>query len=424
MTPKCESAFYMLQSLVSIEEFLGSMHIMGEKLRFKNEPEIKLGHIKGDVAIENCPIVIPEKGKEIVIEGELNIRGDTEIHGSLKAEYLEIDGRNTSEIDGNLTIARSIRVRRGQLRVTGSATANKISIGAALNVGQNLSATNISIGGALKVGGNTTAEDISVGGAIKVEGHLDAKSLNVGGAAKCNTGKIGKVDVGGAFKAEGAVEIGSIDVGGAIVVGPGSRVLNIDVGGSFKSEGDVAFEDLDVGGAAKFAGEAKGKRVDVGGSVKAEKSLMLTEKLDVGGAVVVSTNLVVGEEIEVGGSLEAGNLIEAPVIDVGGSIRASHIKASKDFRIGRRGEVRGFVESPDITVSESARGGSYFGDSIRVEERARVKNLYGRQIYLERDVRVEGETLYVERFEAEPGVYFGKEPQQVKQLPNPKDLVN
>jgi cytoskeletal protein CcmA (bactofilin family) len=413
----------MRQGLVSMEQLLGSMHIMGEKIRFKNEHEVTLGHIKGDVEIENCQTIIPEKGKEIVIEGELNIRGDTEIQGSLKAEYLEIDGRNTSEIDGDLTIARSVRVRRGQLRVTGSATANKIAVGAALTVGQNLTAQKISIGGALKVSGDAIAEDISIGGAIKVEGNITAESLSVGGAAKCNTGKIGKVDVGGAFKAEGVVEIGSIDVGGAIVVGPGSKVLNIDVGGSFKSEGDILFEDLDVGGTARFAGDAKGKRVDVGGSVKAEKSLILTEKLDVGGAAVIGTDLVVGEEIEVGGSLEAGNLIEAPVIDVGGSIKAVHIKATKDFRIGRRGEVRGFVESPDITVSESSRGGSFYGNSIRVEERARVKNLYGREIYLERDVRVEGELQYTERFEAEPGVYFGKEPQQVKQLPKPTDLV-
>ena len=85
--------------------------------------------------------------------------------------------------------------------------------------------------------------------------------------------------------------------------------------------------------------------------------------------------------------------------------------------------MSGFVESGDITVGEKSRGASYYGDSIRVEERARVKNLYGREIYIERDVTVEGEVLYTERLEAEQGVRFGKEPQQVKSLPNAEDLL-
>ncbi|MFX1301373.1 MAG: hypothetical protein ACFFDE_10630 [Promethearchaeota archaeon] len=396
---------------------------MGEKLQFKNEHELKLGYIKGDVKVENCRMIIPEKGNEIVIDGELFIRGDTVIEGSLKAEYLEIDGRNTTEIHGDLVVVRSVRVEKGQLEIEGSATANRFDVGAALSVGKDLQAAKVSIGGALSVKGDATVEDINVGGAVKIGGKVDSKTINVGGAVKCNTGTIGKVNVGGAFKAEGAVEIGDIDVGGAVVVGPGSKVLNIDVGGSFKSEGDLTFEKLDCGGAAKLAGKATGKNVDVGGSVKAEESLVLAEKLDVGGSVVVNTDLIVAGEIEVGGSLRAGNLIESPIIDIGGSIKGTRIKALKEFRIGRRGEVSGFVESPDITVSERVRGASFYGDTIRVEERARVKNLYGREIYIERDVTVEGEVLYTDSIEAESGVHFRKEPEQVQKLPNPDELA-
>lgn len=396
---------------------------MGEKLRFKNERELKLGHITGDVKIENCRTVIPEKGKEIVIDGELFIRGDTVIEGSLKAEYLEIEGRNTTEIHGDLIVARSVRVKNGKLKIEGSATANKIDVGAALSVGQDLQATKVSVGGALAVKGDANVEDINVGGTVAIDGKVDCKTINVGGAVKCNTGTIGKVNVGGSFKAEGAVEIGSIDVGGAVVVGPGSKVLDIDVGGSFKSEGDLIFEKLDCGGAAKLMGKATGKNVDVGGSVKADESLVLAEKLEVGGSVVVNTDLMVAGEIDVGGSLRAGNLIESPIIDIGGSIKGTRIKALKEFRIGRRGEVSGFVESPDITVSEKVRGASFYGDTIRVEERARVKNLYGRAIYIERDVTVEGEVLYTESLEAESGVNFRKEPELVKKLPNPDELI-
>jgi hypothetical protein len=52
-----------------------------------------------------------------------------------------------------------------------------------------------------------------------------------------------------------------------------------------------------------------------------------------------------------------------------------------------------------------------------------VKNLYGREIYIERNVTVEGEVLYTDRLEAESGVNFRKEPEQVKKLPNPDELV-
>lgn len=396
---------------------------MSEKFRFENERELKLGHIKGDVDIKNCSIIIPEKGDEIVIEGALRVRGDTVIQGSLRAEYLEIDGRNTSEIHGNLTVARSVHVGRGKLEIEGSASANKFDVGAALSVGKDLQATKVSVGGALSVKGNATVDDLNVGGAVKIGERIDAKTLRVGGAARCNSGIIGKVDVGGSFKAEGAIEIGSIDVGGAVVVGPDSKVLSIDVGGSFKSTGDLTFEELDVGGAAKFTGNATGKSVDVGGAVKAEQSLTLSEKLDVGGAIAVNTDLVVGEEIDVGGSLRAGRKVESPIVRVGGSIKAIHIKADKEFSIGRRGEVSGFVQAHEITVEEKARGDSFYGDSIRVEEQARVKNLYGREIYIERNATIEGEVQYTEKLEVEPGVNFRQEPAQVKQLPNPENLL-
>ena len=235
---------------------------MGEKFRYEKESDLKLGHIKGDVELKRCRRIHPEKGDTIIIDGRLSVKGDIVVEGSLQAEYLEIDGDNTSEIRGDLTIARAVNVRRGKLEVSGSATANRVDIGAALSVEKDLTAEKVSIGGALKVGGNAKVEDIRVGGAVKIEGNIDSTKLDVGGAVKCNTGTIGKVSVGGAFKADGAMDIGEIDVGGAVVVGPGSTVLKVDVGGSFKSEGEFLFEEVDAGGSAKFAGNAKGKTIE------------------------------------------------------------------------------------------------------------------------------------------------------------------
>jgi len=246
--------------------------------------------------------------------------------------------------------------------------------------------------------------------------------MKVGGSGKCNTGTIALVNIGGSFKSEGAVDIEEIDVGGSTVVGPGSKVGTVDVGGSFKSLGDVTFGDIDVGGAVKFAGTATGESIDVGGSLKVDGDLNLSEDLDVGGKVSVEGNIKCEKKIKVGGVITATGRIESFRIIVGGRIEADYIKAHNGFRVGRRSEVIGFVESEEILVRERGRTETLYGDNIRIEDRARIKNIYGREIYLEREVVVEGEVLYTESIEMEDGVKIGKGPDKVDKLPPPEDL--
>lgn len=400
------------------------MKKMGEKQRFEKEKQVKIGRIDGDVEIRDCDSIVPLKGSEIVVEGTLHIRGRPPvIEGSLKCEYLDIDCRDEVEIRGNLTVATSVKVDRGRLIIDGSARARRFSISSALEVKENIECTTVSCGGSLRVGGDIKAEKLSVGGAARIGGKIEVEDLSAGGAASCSHGIVGRVNVGGAFKATGAMEIGDLDVGGAAVVGPGSKILDIDVGGAFKCSGELVFEELDVGGSAKVEGDATGKDVNVGGVLKVSGSLVLTEDLDVGGVVAVGRDLRVNGAIEVGGKLEAGGEIEGNRISVGGGIRAVYIKAHEEFRIGRRGEVRGFVEARDIIVSEKVRGESFYGESIRIEEKARVRNLYGRDIYIERGVVVEGDILYTGKIETERNVDLRVEPQKVGKLPSPQKVA-
>ncbi|MFW9806657.1 MAG: hypothetical protein ACFFFK_08015, partial [Candidatus Thorarchaeota archaeon] len=102
---------------------------------------------------------------------------------------------------------------------------------------------------------------------------------------------------------------------------------------------------------------------------------------------------------------------------------AEYIKATDGFRIGKRSEVRGFVESNEILIRERARTESLYGNDIRIEERARVGSIYGKTIYIERDAIVEGEVLYTDRLEAEDGVTFREEPKKVGQLPAPEQVA-
>lgn len=396
---------------------------MTESLKFKREEQVQLGQVDGDVEIKDCRVVVPKYGSEIIINGTLLIKGRTLVQGSLKCERLEIDGRDEVEIEGDLSVASSVQVESGGLSVKGSAQANRFDVDSALRVGKNLECKTVHCGGALKVEGDAKAEQVNVGGTISVGGTIDVVELDVGGAAKCNVGNIKRVEVGGAFKATGAMEIDDLDVGGAAVVGPGSKILSVDVGGSFKSLGDVTFEKIDVGGAAKIEGDAKGETIDIGGVLKVEGHLTLTGELKVGGLVKIGKDLQAIKGVRVGGTLKVEGSIESPIVDIGGAIKATYIKAEKEFRIGRRGEVQGFVEGGQILIRERARGESFYGESIRVEEKARVKSLYGRDIYLERGVTVEGDLLYTGTLEMEKDVQLRKEPQKVDKLPSPQELT-
>jgi cytoskeletal protein CcmA (bactofilin family) len=199
-------------------------------------------------------------------------------------------------------------------------------------------------------------------------------------------------------------------------------VESIDVGGSFKSFGDFDFGDIDVGGAVKIEGPARGISIDVGGTLHVEKSLFLKDMLDVGGAVNIDENLQCSR-IDVGGTLTVKGRIDGDTIDVGGRILTKHAKVTNDIRIGKRGEVQGFVEAKSILIRERARAETLYGDEIRVEERGRVKNLYGRAIYLERESTVEGEILYTESCQVEDRVAMKAQPRRVDALPSPDQLI-
>jgi cytoskeletal protein CcmA (bactofilin family) len=409
---------------------------MTEVQILRNRDRVELGTVQGDVEIRDCRLIVPQQGEQITVTGTIRVRGDTVIEGSLKAYSLRTEHCDI-EIQGDLVVETTVTIDKGSIEVKGSASAKQIQAdatigiggdlicgsgkaGGAIRVSKNAKAMRLSAGGSVAVNGDAEVERLDAGGSVSVGGRVEAKEMAAGGSGRCNSGKISRVSIGGSFKAEGAVEVDEIDVGGAVSVGPGSKVGSVDVGGAFKASGDLTFGKIDVGGAVKIEGSAQGALIDVGGAVHVQGSLTITEKLDVGGTAVVDQDLRCSSTIDVGGTLTAGGRIDSMSIDVGGRIEAKYIRAEETFRIGKRGEVRGFVESKDIVIRERARVESLYGDQIRVEERARVKSIYGRSVYLEREVVVEGEVLYTDSFEAEERVVLKTEPRKVDQLPPPE----
>jgi len=412
---------------------------MSNNLEYHNEDAVELDTAEGDVVIRDCGTLRPKKSKEIAIGGALIVYEELSVEGDLRCDRLELKTRDRVVVNGSLYVAKSIDARKGSIEVEDNLEARDIDAGAALRVGGNLKciaakagasvavegdaeAQRLTGGGSVKVGGRCKVERMSGGGSVSVGGRIETEELDAGGSGKAVDGAIKKVSVGGSFKAEGAIVIDDLDVGGSASVGPGSKVRNVDIGGTFRAEGDLEFGAIDVGGTVKIEGNAHGDSIDVGGAVKAEGNLTLAQGLDVGGTVAVDGNLKCDDKIKVGGTVKVEGRIDTFRIVVGGEISASYIKATDGFRIGKRAEVSGFVESREILIRERARTDSLYGDDIRIEERARVGSIYGRIIYIERDAVVEGETLYTESIESESGVQFKEEPRKVDALPPPQQL--
>ena len=414
---------------------------MADKLSFKNEDLVELGKVDGDVEIRNCRTLAPAEGDTIIITGTLQIIDELDIDGSLQCGKLESKSRDQITVGGNLTIEKSADIPRGSLVVRGDANAREIRVGGSFKVEGNLECVAAKAGGSIKVMGDAKAQRLTGGGSVKIDGNVDvervsgggsvgiygkiqAEEFDAGGSGKAVRGFIKKVSVGGSFKAEESIEIEDLDVGGTAKVGPGSKVSTVDIGGTFKAEGEFEFGEINVGGTVKISGDAVGRTIDVGGTVKTEGNLEVTEGLTVGGTVDVGGNLKSDGKIKVGGTVRAEGRIDTFRIIVGGEIQAEYIKATDGFRIGKKSDVRGFVESNEILIRERARTDSLYGNDIRIEERARVGSVYGKTIYIERDVIVEGEVLYTDSLESEDGVTFREEPKKVDQLPPPEKLSN
>jgi cytoskeletal protein CcmA (bactofilin family) len=412
---------------------------MSDNLQYQNQDTVELDSAAGDVTVRSCRILTPKQANEIVIGGALIVYDELNVQGNLRCDRLELKTRDRIVVNGNLFVAKSVDARKGSIEVEKNLEARDIEAGATLRVGGNLKCTAAKAGGSIKVDGDVEAQRLTGGGSVKVDGlckvervagggsvsvhgKIEADEFDAGGSGRAVMGFIKKVSVGGSFKASEAIEIDDLDVGGSALVGPGSKVRNIDIGGTFKAEGPLEFGAIDVGGTVKLAGDAHGDTIDVGGTVKSEGNLTLTQGLDVGGTVSVHGDLKCDDKIKVGGTVRVEGRIDTFRIIVGGEISASYIKATDGFRIGKRAEVKGFVESKEILIRERARTDSLYGDDIRIEERARVGSIYGRKIYIERDAIVEGEVLYTESLESESGVSFREEPKKVDVLPPPEQL--
>ena len=393
---------------------------------------VTLSSVEGDLEVGRRAVVKGEGSPPTVaVSGTVYVEGDCVFDCNLSAENL--DGEDDVTIKGELEVRNRVKIEDGRLVVSGDMKAKRVEIDKSLRVEGDFKFDDVDIGGRLEVKGTTTGgridvggafdangevktESIDVGGSVRIRSKVDVRDIDVGGTIEIEGGRVGRVDIGGSFVSKGSLEFDEINVGGTVNLAGGCTGGDIDVGGSFKVEGDLKFRNIDVGGVVAISASAKGDDLDVGGKLKVGGGLHLSGKLDVGGVAEVRGELT-AERIEVGGKLHAGKANADSTVCVGGSIETIEGVQASYVRIGRRGRVEGPIRADEALISKRARVEDVYAKDITLERDVRARNLYGERIRLESGCQVTGEVRYTASLEVAPGVTFAKTPQKVDDLP-------
>jgi cytoskeletal protein CcmA (bactofilin family) len=340
-------------------------------------------------------------GGTVVVEGDLQVRGDVAAHDAA----LEVKGRLT---------ARRVDVDR-VLRVAGPATADRFEVGGILEGGQTMTAKHVSVGGKFRLAGRLEAETVEAGGAVDLR-EVSLERLEVGGTIRIGGGEVRKaIEVGGRFLAEGPLKFGSLDVGGFAEFKDSATGGSIDVGGVMNAARDLTFESLDIGGLGRILGNGIGGRVDIGGRFDVRGGFQISGAVEVGGAISVGEAFT-GASLEVGGKLEARRATFTDTVEIGGNaVTKDGLKAAR-IRLRRRSRVQGPVVGGDVQIERGARVEDVFGDVVELEERGEARRLVAARVRVLAGAEVQ-EVLYSVSAEVDPGARLGAPPRKVDPLP-------
>ncbi|RLE97543.1 MAG: hypothetical protein DRJ57_04410, partial [Thermoprotei archaeon] len=142
--------------------------------------EVRVGVVEGNLVLEEGSVVVPE-GECIEVKGSVLCRGFCVFKGPLKAHSLRARGGDV-EVEGSLTVDRSVEVRDGSLYVEGSLRAIRVRVDGSCEVEEVLEAESASVGGMLRAR-EVKAERVSVGSVLRAE-RVRGGKLAVGGSVE------------------------------------------------------------------------------------------------------------------------------------------------------------------------------------------------------------------------------------------------
>ena len=188
------------------------------------------------------------------------------------------------------------------------------------------------------------------------------------------------------------------------------------MGGVLESQGDVLLKGrLEAGGKVRLRGSLRASTVEVGGILEVRE--LRARRVEVGG-VFTAEEAVLVEHLEVGGRLKASWIEATDRAEVGGhaetlrGFKARHLILSRDTR------ATGPLIADRLEVGSHARIEDAWAQEAHLDHDAWVRNLYADRVELARDVRCEGEILYLTDARIDPTARCATPPRKVTQLPS------
>jgi cytoskeletal protein CcmA (bactofilin family) len=377
----------------------------------------KMGKVTGDLRVTPGETLIAEGPAGIEVEGAVFLEKDAQVVGNLSCASLSMPGRGTLDVQGSLQVRDAVSAPRGEVRVSGDLSCRRLEVGRETRVGGSLRTESAECGGVLEVAGNAElTASLEVGGSLVVRGLLRARDLDVGGKADLGSAELsGRIEVGGIIRVRERCDFTHLEAGGKILLGGPNRGASVEVGGMLETTGDLTLSDsLEAGGIVRVSGTLETGSLEVGGVLDVRR--LVAKKVEVGGSLRAEAE-VRAERLEVGGRMDAQRAYIEDLCELSGHVSTRDGIKARTLRLGHDSRVSGPLVAERLEAAHQSRLEDVWAQEGRLEHDCRVRNLYGRRLELERDVRAEGEIQYVESLHAEPPLRAAHEPRQVSSLP-------
>jgi len=391
--------------------------------------KVRLGTIEGDLEVSQGARI--EVDGRLVVPGTAHFEGSSSVEGSLECRSLRVED-GTVQIRGDLTVQETVRADDGGLEVTGAfragrvdvdkrlriggpAAAEEFEVGGVFEGGSTLTSPKVSVGGKLRLSGKLTGRELEAGGSVEVA-EVDLETLEVGGLVRLAGGEVRRsVEVGGRFAADGPFKFGNLDVGGVVQLRGPATGGRVSVGGMMMAEKDLTFEALKIGGMGTVQGNGAGRTIEVGGKFDVRGSLKLTELLEVGGAVAIGEELT-GQRLSVGGSLTARRAVLSGEAEIGGSIATQEGAKAERFRLRHRSKATGPLVGNSVEIESKGRVEDIYGGRVELGRKSVARRIFANVVRLEEGCEVE-EVEYVESLDLGRNVRCRQPPRKVDHLP-------
>lgn len=375
-----------------------------------------VGRVEGDLSISAGESLRAEGAEGIQVSGAVLCEGDGRVEGSLTCASLRAR-KGTLEVTGTLRCSGEVDAQRGGLRTGQDLICRTFEIGRDARVGGSLKAERGETGALLQVARDASlTQGLEVGGALEVQGRLEATGLEVGGRATLGNGRIlGTIEVGGEISVRGELDFEQLEVGGRISLGTLSRGMDLEVGGVLETQGDLTLKGrLEAGGKVRVRGGLQADSIEVGGVLEVRE--LHAQRAEIGGVFTAEEGVSV-DRLEVGGRLRAGRIDVTDRAELGGQVETRRGLKARYLILSRDTRAVGTIVAERLEVGPYARIEDAWAQEARLDHDVRVRNLYADHVELARDVRCEGEVLYVTEARVDPAARCASPPRRVTQLP-------